>query len=79
MGYWLAAGRGRVPHRCRAVHRSRASARRRKPTSCDFEYLLHEIRDIVQWRRGDAVLLAEANVLPDEEAQYFGETATAST
>jgi maltose alpha-D-glucosyltransferase/alpha-amylase len=36
----------------------------------DFD-LLHRMRDVVQWRRGDAVLLAEANVLPDQSAQYF--------
>ena len=41
-----------------------------KPSELDFG-LLHQIRDMVQWRRGDAVLLAEANVLPDQAAQYF--------
>jgi maltose alpha-D-glucosyltransferase / alpha-amylase len=38
----------------------------------DYE-LLHEMRDFLQWRRGDAILLAEANVPPDESMQYFGE------
>lgn len=38
----------------------------------DFE-LLHEMRDFLQWRRRDAILLAEANVPPDESLQYFGE------
>ncbi|MFD3003721.1 alpha-amylase family protein [Pontibacter toksunensis] len=37
-----------------------------------FEYL-HEIRKFLQWRRGDAVLLGEANVAPDESQEYFGE------
>ncbi|WP_162055329.1 alpha-amylase family protein [Pontibacter pamirensis] len=37
-----------------------------------FEYL-HEFRKFLQWRRGDAVLLGEANVAPDESQQYFGE------
>ena len=37
-----------------------------------FEYL-HEIRRFMQWRRGDAVLLGEANVLPQETRKYFGE------
>jgi maltose alpha-D-glucosyltransferase / alpha-amylase len=36
-----------------------------------FEYL-HEIRRFLQWRRGDAVLLGEANVLPQETRKYFG-------
>lgn len=38
----------------------------------DF-WLLHEMRDFLQWRAGDAVLLAEANVPPDESVDYFGE------
>jgi maltose alpha-D-glucosyltransferase/alpha-amylase len=40
------------------------------PSGIDFD-LLHQIRDMVQWRRGDAVLLAEANVTPDQSGQYF--------
>ena len=39
--------------------------------SQDF-WLLHEMRDFLQWRTGDAVLLAEANVPPDESHDYFG-------
>jgi len=38
----------------------------------DYE-LLHEMRDFLQWRRRDAILLAEANVPPDESLEYFGE------
>jgi maltose alpha-D-glucosyltransferase / alpha-amylase len=34
--------------------------------------LLKEMRDFLQWRTGDAVMLAEANVPPDENMQYFG-------
>ena len=37
-----------------------------------FEYLT-EFRQFVQWRKGDAVLLGEANVLPDEILPFFGE------
>ncbi|MDQ3277734.1 MAG: alpha-amylase family protein, partial [Bacteroidota bacterium] len=36
-----------------------------------FEYL-HEMRRFLQWRSGDAVLLGEANVLPEETKNYFG-------
>jgi maltose alpha-D-glucosyltransferase/alpha-amylase len=36
--------------------------------------LLKEMRDFLQWRTGNAVLLAEANVPPDESLQYFGDT-----
>jgi maltose alpha-D-glucosyltransferase/alpha-amylase len=38
----------------------------------DYEFL-HEMRDFLQWRRRDAVLLAEANVPPDESREYFGD------
>ena len=38
----------------------------------DFE-LLQEMRNFLQWRTGDAILLAEANVPPDESMQYFGD------
>ena len=42
----------------------------------DFN-LLREMRDFVQWRRGDAVLFAEANVLPNADLEYFGDRPTA--
>jgi maltose alpha-D-glucosyltransferase/alpha-amylase len=42
----------------------------RKP-QC-FEYL-HEMREFLQWRAGDAVLLGEANVEPKQVAPYFAE------
>jgi maltose alpha-D-glucosyltransferase/alpha-amylase len=35
-----------------------------------FEYL-EELRTFVQWRQGDAVLLGEANLLPDQMGPYF--------
>jgi maltose alpha-D-glucosyltransferase/alpha-amylase len=34
--------------------------------------LLRDIRALAQWRRGDSVLLAEANVPPAEAVDYFG-------
>jgi maltose alpha-D-glucosyltransferase/alpha-amylase len=37
-----------------------------------FEYLT-ELRQFVQWRKGDAVLLGEANVLPADTLPFFGE------
>ncbi|GAA1742515.1 alpha-amylase family protein [Luedemannella helvata] len=39
----------------------------------DFEFLT-ELRAHASWRRGDAVLLAEANVAVDEIVQYFGDS-----
>jgi maltose alpha-D-glucosyltransferase / alpha-amylase len=34
--------------------------------------LLKEMRDFLQWRRGDAILLGEANVPPEETLDYLG-------
>ena len=40
------------------------------PEQLHFEYL-RELRDVLQWRRGDAILLGEANVVPRDDAEYF--------
>jgi maltose alpha-D-glucosyltransferase / alpha-amylase len=37
-----------------------------------FEYL-HELREFLQWRVADAILLGEANVPPDQAARYFAD------
>ena len=35
--------------------------------------MLRSFREFLQWRRGDAIILAEANVLPDTDLEYFGD------
>jgi maltose alpha-D-glucosyltransferase/alpha-amylase len=35
--------------------------------------MLREMREFLQWRRGDAIILAEANVTPEMSMNYFGE------
>lgn len=35
--------------------------------------MLREFREFLQWRRGDAIVLAEANVTPDKSMHYFGD------
>jgi maltose alpha-D-glucosyltransferase/alpha-amylase len=35
--------------------------------------MLRDIREFLQWRRGDAMIIAEANVLPKTDMHYFGE------
>src|SRR5205823_6296275 len=35
--------------------------------------MLRTFREFLQWRQGDAVVLAEANVLPNTDMEYFGE------
>jgi maltose alpha-D-glucosyltransferase/alpha-amylase len=37
-----------------------------------FEYL-RELREVIQWRRGDAILLGEANVVPRDDEHYFAD------
>jgi maltose alpha-D-glucosyltransferase/alpha-amylase len=34
--------------------------------------MLREFREFLSWREGDAIVLAEANVLPDTDMRYFG-------
>jgi maltose alpha-D-glucosyltransferase/alpha-amylase len=35
--------------------------------------MLRDIREFLQWRRGDSMVLAEANVLPRDDMHYFGD------
>src|SRR5438034_8293120 len=35
--------------------------------------MLRMFREFLQWRQGDAIVLAEANVLPDTDLEYFGD------
>ena len=35
--------------------------------------MLRSFREFLQWRQGDCIILAEANVLPDTDLDYFGE------
>ena len=70
MGFWLQLGvcgfrMDAVPF---LIERKGAGVVPRK----DYE-LLHQMRDFLQWRRRDAILLAEANVVPEESLEYFGE------
>ena len=70
MGYWLELGvsgfrMDAVPF---LIERKGAGVTHEQ----DFE-LLHEMRDFLQWRCRDAILLAEANVPPDESLKYFGD------
>ena len=70
MGYWLALGISgfridAVPFILEEQIPGKTDKKIR------FNYL-RDMRRFVQWRRGDAVLLGEANVLPKESAAYFG-------
>jgi maltose alpha-D-glucosyltransferase/alpha-amylase len=70
MGFWLELGvsgfrMDAVPF---LVERKGAGA----ASESDFDFL-YRLRSFLQWRRGDAILLAEANVLPEQSLEYFGE------
>jgi maltose alpha-D-glucosyltransferase/alpha-amylase len=42
-------------------------------TETDPHAYLRDFRDFLSWRRGDALLLAEANVAPEKAPEYFGD------
>jgi maltose alpha-D-glucosyltransferase/alpha-amylase len=44
----------------------------KNPCPMDFAFIT-ELRQHAQWRRGDALLLAEANVEPDKLVEYFAD------
>ena len=70
MGFWLQLGVSGF--RMDAVPFLISSKGANVTPKMDFE-LLHQMRDFLQWRRRDAILLAEANVVPKESMAYFGE------
>jgi maltose alpha-D-glucosyltransferase / alpha-amylase len=43
-----------------------------RPIRRHYEFF-GELRNFLSWRKGDAILLAEANVLPSEMPEYFGD------
>jgi maltose alpha-D-glucosyltransferase / alpha-amylase len=71
MGYWLQLGVAgfrvdAVPFVIESVEPGRDEGEQR------FDYLT-EFRRFLQWRQGDAIMLGEANVPPEESERYFGE------
>jgi len=70
MGFWLQLGVSGFRMDAAPFVIERKGARVRPAR--EYE-LLHEIRDFLQWRRRDGILLAEANVPPTESLSYFGE------
>lgn len=70
MGFWLALGVSgfrvdAVPFLIENMD---------QPSSDDLRFeFLRDIRSFLQWRAGNAVLLAEANVPPEDAAKFFGD------
>jgi maltose alpha-D-glucosyltransferase/alpha-amylase len=71
MGYWLQLGVAgfrvdAVPFVIESTVPGKAQG------ELHFEYL-SDMRRFLQWRVGDAILLGEANVVPEDACRYFGE------
>ena len=72
MAFWLQLGVSgfRMDAAPFIIERTRPN----EPTSpMEFDYL-REFRELLSWRRGDAVILAEANAEKEELVEYFGAT-----
>jgi maltose alpha-D-glucosyltransferase/alpha-amylase len=72
MGYWLQLGVAGFRVDAVPFILESPSPVRKKPVY-NFDHL-KDMRRFLQWRSGDAVLLGEANVLPEESKNYFGES-----
>lgn len=70
LAFWLRLGVGgfRVDAAPHVLERMRPGSRQGER---DYRFLT-ELREMLSWRRGDAVMLAEANVDDGELLQYFG-------
>ncbi len=56
--------------RCRSSSRPKAPNVGKPEEQYD---MLRHFREFLQWRQGDCIVLAEANVLPETDMEYFGE------
>ena len=72
MGFWLQLGVSGFRMDAVPFVIARKGADVIKPAE-QFD-MLRTFREFLQWRQGEAIILAEANVLPDDDLQYFGET-----
>jgi maltose alpha-D-glucosyltransferase / alpha-amylase len=70
MGFWLQLGVSGFRMDAVPFVISTKGAKVRKPVE---QYdMLRMFREFLQWREGDAIILAEANVLPETDMEYFG-------
>ena len=47
--------------------------RRREEAGRAIRHAARRFREFLQWRQGDCIILAEANVLPETDMEYFGD------
>jgi maltose alpha-D-glucosyltransferase / alpha-amylase len=72
MGFWIQLGVSGFRMDAAPFVIATKGAAITKPTE---QYdMLRILREFLQWRQGDAIILAEANVLPDTDMQYFGKS-----
>jgi len=71
MGFWIQLGVSGFRMDAVPFVIATKGPRAKKPTE---QYdMLRSFREFLQWRQGDAIILAEANVLPDTDMEYFGD------
>ena len=71
MGFWLQLGVSGFRMDAVPFVIAKKGAEHRRPVE---QYdMLRGFREFLQWREGDAIILAEANVLPKTDMQYFGD------
>ncbi|MFL6838257.1 MAG: alpha-amylase family glycosyl hydrolase, partial [Bradyrhizobium sp.] len=70
MGFWIQLGVSGFRMDAVPFVISTKGAKVRKPVE---QYdILRSLREFLQWRQGKAIILAEANVLPKTDMEYFG-------
>jgi maltose alpha-D-glucosyltransferase / alpha-amylase len=72
MGYWLQLGVSGFRMDAVPFLIERKGADVATASEQDFG-LLHDMRDFLAWRGQSAIMLAEANVVPEESLKYFGQ------
>ncbi len=71
MGFWIQLGVSGF--RMDAVPFVIATKGAKVKTPVEQYDMLRSLREFLQWRQGDAIILAEANVLPKTDMEYFGD------
>jgi maltose alpha-D-glucosyltransferase/alpha-amylase len=70
MGFWIQLGVSGFRMDAVPFVISTKGANVKKPVE---QYdMLRSLREFLQWRQGNAIILAEANVLPETDMEYFG-------
>jgi maltose alpha-D-glucosyltransferase / alpha-amylase len=71
MGFWLQLGVSGFRMDAAPFVIGAKGAHVKKPI--EHYDMLRGLREFLQWREGDAIILAEANVMPDTDMEYFGD------